>query len=587
MRIGSFERLGSYLSSKTGLYMYGKKKGGVGVYINSALARNFALPVGEASERSLAEFVNVSTGGVSGRAIRRGENLLFKKANGDYTTVTYQPTDGNRCGYLREKKRKTTNECLPLSALPNFEKLYGASRLRAGDVFFVVNIRTKTDMSNKTEYAVISEFFDALRKKLNSPSVIWIGDKNYVIMIAPDEEKSFFELAKREVELDGEFFGLALSYSVISADKTMSDQVQKLAFCAKKLEQGVLNGEYVFDEAEFFEYRKYPRGEELKKEISELELKYTPVLSVNSGRVKYFYVEPNDPRLADKALFGKASEYFNSTLTEKLVGAISNGVFPRYSYCIPLIGGEADTANLKRLSEIAESNIYVQISGRIRNSESSLASLAKEYRSAGIKVVIYDPELDCSELPKLRKIGFDAMKLAQNDRETVKICADFCKMFRMECLIGGIDGEESFIEARRLGVDLCTGALFAEPTDTPKKFQYAVPFILCDEEVQTEEHEEFEISLSRVAAGAIWGLFLEKATRFYDRKFSGKPLEKAEPLEAEELICEPLEYAEGLGAKKKRKEADSDLAKRKRQKKEIKQGKLKKTKKLKSRKVKK
>ena len=41
----------------------------------------------------------------------------------------------------------------------------------------------------------------------------------------------------------------------------------KLAFCAKKLEQGVLNGEYVFDEAEFFEYRKYPRGEELKKEI--------------------------------------------------------------------------------------------------------------------------------------------------------------------------------------------------------------------------------------------------------------------------------------------------------------------------------
>ena len=59
------------------------------------------------------------------------------------------------------------------------------------------------------------------------------------------------------------------------------------------------------------------------------------------------------------------------------------------------------------------------------------------------------------------------------------------------------------------------------------------------------------------------------------------PPEKAEPAQTEMAACEPLEYEEGLGAKKKRQEAESELAQKRRQKKEIKQGKLKKTKKLK------
>ena len=587
MSVGFFDRISLFFSSKTGLYLYGKRKGEIGVYISYPLANNFDLPVGTVSERSLAEFLSVSTGGVNGRNIRRGEDLLFKKADGSYTTVTYQPIDTDRRGYVREKKAKTTNECLPLSALPNFERLSVAARFRAGDVFLVVNIHTKTDISYKTEYAVIAEFFDALRKDLKSPSVIWIGDKNYVIMISPDEEKLFFELAKRGVELDGEFFELALSCALIPADKTTSDQTAKLAFCAVKLGHGVVRGKYIFNESEFFEYRKYKKGEALKNEIRGLELAFTPVLSVNSGRVKYFYAEPKDACLAEKALLGGEGEYFDRVLTDKLAEKISEGVQPKHGYCVRLTGGKADAPRLKRLSEIAESEMYVQINGRIKDSESRLASLVKEYKAAGVKTVIYDPELDAAELKKLRKIGFDALRLAEFDRETAKLCADFCRMFRMECLVDGIDSEESFIEARRLGVDLCMGVLFTEASDMPSKLRYPVPVILCDEEPKKEEREGFKISLSRIAAGGIWGLFGGKAVRYYESKLAEMPHEKAEPAEKETAACEPLEYEEGLGAKKNRKEAKSDLAQKRRQKKEIKQGKLKKTKKLKNGKVKK
>ena len=565
MSIGVFKKISSYLAYRSGGFSYGPNKNGVGVTVSEAMAKNFGLPERDISERSFDEFITASVGGVNGRKTRSGEDLLFLRHDGKYSLITYEPASAGLRGYLHEKKGKPSKECLPLSVLPNFERLCANALVRAGDLFAVARITPRENFGADYDYACIAEFFDLLRERTERPSVLWIGGRSYVIILKPEEKEIFSKICQAKIELEGRAVGLSVSTAIIPPNETSADQVQKLAFCAYKLSRGVLGGEYIFDKSEFYSYRNYSKKSRLENEIDAVELVFLPVVSVKSGNVKYFYVMPKDDNLPEKAIFGGMAKELDEAVIGKLSDMLLKGELPIASYCLPVFEKEPNKDMVKRIAELSKSKLYLEIRTRVSRPEPDLEKRVRALNKSGVGTVLFDPEISCDDFSEIRRAGFGTVKIASKDRSLISACSDFCRMYVMDCAVTDVSEESDFIELRRLGVDLCEGEIFSPPTSHPEKGFFSQPHILCDIEEQTVETDD---------------VLYAALSSSCERLEGTEPLEKADKL----TILEPterLEYTEGIGAKKKRRELKLDFAKRRRQKKEIKKGRLKKLKKLK------
>ena len=97
-----------------GYYPYDRKNSEAGVYISAAMAAEFSLPRGLMSERTFADFVMCSVGGVNGTGLKYASDLLFRKANGEYITVSYVPISENKSGYLQKDRHRKSKKYPPL-----------------------------------------------------------------------------------------------------------------------------------------------------------------------------------------------------------------------------------------------------------------------------------------------------------------------------------------------------------------------------------------------------------------------------------------------------------------------------------------
>ncbi len=576
-----------------GLYYYGYEKNGPCIYIDRAMSRNFYLPHGEISEKSLSKFVMRSIGGVNGRNIRKGDRLMFRKADGRYTLVTYEPMCKGKRGYVREIKPYMSNRCLPLSALPNFDRLEMSAVSRAGDTFCVIRITPYENRGEDFDYACIAEFFDLLRREMTKPSVFWLGGREYAVMIKPCDFEKFSEICKKDLTVDGMKIKLSVSRVIIPAEATLTDQAQKLSFCTQKLRRGTVSGEYIFEESDFYTYRKYTVGKALERKICKVETGFLPAVSVGSGRVKYFYAFPKGKKFAEEAVFGGYAERLDSELLRRLTDMLRGGELPKAAYCLQLCGESIDEAAISELAHVAENKIYIEIRVRAARYEDSIAQKIAAIKRAGAVPVVYDPEAEVCSLAAMRRMGAEVIRLADKSREKLKAFCDFCRFYNIDCAFFGVELAEDFIELRRLGLDICAGGLFSGPIDIPEKTLFSLPVITYEKEEEEEEKAEEEVrefDLTRFAVKTVYGFCAEEMNELlYTKK--RKPLDPMEKTDRTEKLLElekldgcelsHCEYEEGLGAKKKRKKAVSDRAQKRRQKKEIKKGRLKKEKKIK------
>ena len=576
-----FEKVSSFVGTMTGFYSYGYRKKEPGVYINRAVAKSFGLCQGMMSEDTLCDFVMRSVGGVNGRKIRCGERLLFKKSDGSYVTVTYEPMTEGKRGYVHEHRVRTGIKGDAFTSLPNFSAISSDAERRAGDAFFAVSITPYATRGETFDYACIAEFFDALRKRIKGTSVYWIGNREYIVMISPDKAESFVSLCKEDVALDGRPVKLSISRVFLPPKDTSVDQAKKLGFCVAKLRSGMENGEYTFSSDDYKEYLSMPKGSAQKRAAEAAELTFLPVISVKTGRAQYFRAELNDKKLAVSCFYGENSAIFGNSVMKKLTeGLLSKGL-PQLSYCVPVFGLDFDENALCELISAANGKIYLELNIRAQRYERAIIEAVRKIKKAGAIPAVFDAQMKACELSALQRMGFSVIRA--NNNNVLKDCADFCRMFRIDCAVYGVDTDDGFIAMRRVGADLCAGLSVSPYVDVPKDTAFAEPFVICEDEEKEEpikaDNEVFD--LSRFTAEMLYLGFEEEINGLVAPK-SCTPTEHLEELcgleRAKKGELVPCEYEEGIGAKKKRKKAKTDKAQKKRQKKEIKQGKLKKIK---------
>ena len=600
MGLTLFEKTSAWFGSLTGFYSYGKRNNEPGIYINHAVAKNFGLYNGMISETALDEFVMRSIGGVNGRKMRHGEQLMFKRHDGTYSAVTYEPMHHGKRGYVHEIRVKTTGECLPLSALPNFSRLCENAEYRAGDLFCVISISPYENRGETFDYAAIAEFFDSLRKRCAKPSVLWLGDREYVLMIKPEQRDELDKLCKEELLLDGRAVTFSVIKAYIEPRYTDAEQAQKIAFCLKKIRSGSLCGDYYFDHDEFERAKTLLRDASLSEKIKNTELSFLPVVSVKSGKAKYFYVAPKDASLKDSAIFSGLRDELDCCITEKLTEGIRNEKFPKLPYCISVCADKVPTEKIALLAKESTSPIYVEICARAHRIDKKIWECAEKIKLAGAIPVIFDPQMNISELSAVQRMGFRIIRVFGQSTKKLKGIADFCRVFGIECAVHGVDLDEDFINLRRSGVDLCAGNVLSEAVDVPTQIHFCEPHVICEEEENEEEPEPAKepepFDPSRFAAKMLCSVFSDEINSMIaprkcppmDKMECTEKTDPLEPIGKSDLV--PCEYEKGIGSKKekkkkhkdkekhKHKKEKSDKKKKKLQKKEIKKGKLKKIK---------
>ncbi len=577
-----FEVMSSVFGRLTGFYSYGYRKDEPGIYINEAIAENFGLHSGMMSEGALNDFVMRSIGGVNGRKMRHGEGLLFRKVDGRYVTVTYDPMKKGKRGYVQEHRLNKASGHKKISDLPNFARLVTNAEYHSGNVFFVLNITPYEYHGDTFDYACIAEFFDKLRRELTKPAVHWIGGREYVVMVKPEERELFLTICGEPVELNGKSIPLSISRITVEPQDTATDHAEKLEFCAKRLRAGISGRDYIFSAEDFEKYRKMPKLHETVGAIDRGDISFLPAVAVKTGYVKYFYVVPRADELAEHAWYSGLDAELDIMLIRSLTAGLADGILPQTSYCVPAYSGNIDVGALSVLCSSCKEKIYIELHMRSKRYEDSADELIASVKNAGAIPLLADNETELCSLDGVRRMGIEGFRITEENDEIIKGTADFCRTFGLDCAVFGADSDEKFIKLRRYGVDVAAGAVLSEKVELPEKMRFAEPQILCDEEPEPIERKPFD--LTRFCVKIIYNTFKDDIKKLSEIDISPDPIvptaaEPAEPLGESDL--EPLEYAEGIGAKKKRKEAVTDKAQRKRQKKEIKQGKLKKTKKMK------
>ena len=591
-----FDKISSIVSSFSSFYPFGHAKGEPGLRISDAMANRFGIRAGIISERELSDTVTVATGGVNGSAMRHADGVMFRRGDGKYIMVSYSPATENERGFIHEIHGSTSAKCPPISELPNFGKLSAALARRMDGNLCIVRIVPYTQRGEVFDYCCIAELFDNLRRTLSSPAVFWLGDKNYAVFIGGDELASFRRVLATPVTFGGESISFATAFAYIPPSET-GLAAEKLAFCLKRLGVGEVGCEYKFNADD---YRSYcfvkERGTELSKKIADwgFKFEYRPVVSVKTGYPECFWV---------RTVSGEAFVldcYYNNLLNEldramlgKLLSKLERGKLPVISYCVPIYGSDDNSDLLEKIvNKLRESGktLFVELEGRAPRYDDALAARVARYAALGARVCLSDREMEVRELPDIRRMGFCGVRIFNQNDSEIRACADFCRTYRMDCAVFGVSTEEKFISIRRLGVDFCRGDLFGAPTSYPEGNIFRLPTVETEEEPEPEPAEEAESSPAagfdpaREAAKLIYG----KVKRFVE---TDPHLEKRDPMDAMETVepMEPLESKteggleftereEGLGAKKKRKEITDPKKQEKRQKKEIKKGKLKKMK---------
>ncbi len=568
-----------------------RKDKGSGVCISAAMADEFSLPRGMMSERTLAEFIMCSVGGVNGVGIRYAEDILFKKANGEYIAVSYAPITESSNGYIHEMRHRHSKKHPPLSELPNFAMISANVKKRAGDVFCVMHMTPYIALDASSDYRCIAEFFDNLRKKLDRPSVFWLGDRDYFVAVKENELDAFDEICRGETSVDRQKINFSVEMAVIPPEHTKKDALEKLAFCVRKIKKGIKGEKYEFSDSDFEIYQKSRRNaDSIAKRMSydKLALAYQPYANVKSGYVKYFAVIPDDPELARDCILNGCENKLDEAIIDKLTKLLASGEIPKAPYCIALCGKEIDLEKIKYAASLlagADRQLFVEISARAARIDRSLAEKVELIKSAGAVPVIYDQSMKDFEICALQRMGFSVIK-TDLDSPAIKACADFCRTYNLDCAVAGVDTDEDFIKMRRLGVDVCSGVAVGSKTSDPTAVIYPQPHILCDEEPEEEKEveDEKEFDLTRFTVEKLYGRFGAPINELISPKptelmESMDAMEKREPLKEKlRRNLEPCEFEEGIGVGKKRKKARSVRAQKKRQKKEIKKGRLKKVK---------
>lgn len=584
-----FDNINIHTSKIFGYWSFGSKDNGSGVCISAAMADEFSLPRGMMSERALAEFIMCSVGGVNGIGIRYADDILFKKANGKYIAVSYAPASENAAGYIREVHHRGSKNCPPLSDLPNFEMISANVKKRAGDIFCVMHITPYIAHDAASDYRCIAEFFDNLRKKLDRPSVFWLGERDYFVAARENELDVFEDICRGEISIGRQKISFSVETAVIPPEHTKKDALEKLAFCLRKIKKGIKGEKYEFSESDFEIYQKSRRnadGVAERLSNSKLALAYLPYADVKSGYVKYFAVVPEDSELARDCILNGCENKLDEAIIDKLTKLLESGEIPKSPYCIALCGTEIDSKKIKYAASLladAGIQLFVEISARAARIDRSLAEKVERIEEAGAKAVIYDRNIKERELYAMQRMGFSVIK-TDLDSAALKACADLCRTYNLDCAVAGVDTDEDFIKMRRLGADVCSGAAVGAKTSDPTAVIYPQPHILCDEEPEEKVEEEKEFDLTRFTVEKLYGRFGAPINDL----ISPKPTEQMEHMESMERT-EPLdeklrrdlescEFEEGIGVGKKRKKAKSVRAQKKRQKKEIKKGRLKKVK---------
>lgn len=587
------------MNSFTAFYPFGYAKDEPGINISEAMAARFGLRAGNISEAELSDAVTVATGGVNGSTMRHAEGILYRRPDGKYMLVSYSPVHGKERGYLHELHGSASTKCTPISELPNFGKLSAALERRTDGLFCIMRVIPYSEKGEVWDYRCIAEFFDNLRRTLTSSAIFWLGEKNYAVLISPDELDVLRKVIGRPLEIGGEDIRFAVAFAYISpSDSGLA--AEKLAFCLKRLGAGVVGGFYKFNADD---YRNYSfvkeRRAELSKRLSEWAFKFEfrPVVSVKTGRAECFWVRSvsGDEFVLDCYYNGLWAE-LDRALLGKLISKLERGKLPVISYCIPLYSGED---NLDLVSELAEllaekgKTLYVEIEERVPRYDAALAARVARFHKLNTKVCLSDRETKPWELPDIHRMGFDGVRVFDQTDAEIKACADFCRTYRMDCAVFGVDTEDKFIALRRMGVDFCRGDLFGAPARFPEGDIFPLPIVEYEPEDEPEESEvekdgePKEFNPNRYMAKAIYSRLngvINSDPHLQPRepmeKMEGMettdPMERLEPDGGREL--EFTEREEGLGAKKKRKEITNPKKQEKRQKKEVKKGKLKKIK---------
>ncbi|MBQ8388745.1 MAG: EAL domain-containing protein [Clostridia bacterium] len=595
-----FEKISSLMSSFMAFYPFGLSKDEPGINISEAMATRFGLRAGNISEAELSDAVTVATGGVNGSTMRHADGILYRRPDGKYMMVSYSPIHGKERGYIHEVHGSSSaTKCPPISELPSFGKLSAALERRADGLFCVMRVVPYSEKGEVFDYRCIAEFFDNLRRILTSPAIFWLGEKNYAVLISPDELDVLRKVIGRPLEIGGEIIRFAVAFAYISpSDSGLA--AEKLAFCLKRLGAGAVGGVYKFNADD---YRNYcfvkERRTELSKRLSEWAFKFEfrPVVSVKTGRAECFWV---------RTVSGEGFVldcYYNGLLVEldrallgKLISKLERGKLPVVSYCVPLYSSED---NLDLVSELAEllaekgKTLYVELEERVSRYDAATAARVGRFRDLDAKVCLSDREIKPWELPDIHRMSFDGVRVFDQTDAEIKACADFCRTYRMDCAVFGVHTEDKFIALRRLGVDFCRGDLFGAPTKSPEGEIFPLPTVEYEPEEEPEEieadasGEQKEFNPNKYIAKAIYSklkgvingdpnLKPRDPMEKMEGMESTDPTEKLEPEEGGEL--EFTEREEGLGAKKKRKEITDPKKQEKRQKKEVKKGKLKKIK---------
>ena len=549
------------------------------------------MPRGTMSERALSEFLMCSVGGVNGANIRYAEDILFRKSSGEYIGVSCAPITENGEGYIQEVPHKRSKKHPPLSDLPNFAAIAANVKKRAGDIFCVIHITPYIAYDSVSDYRCIAELFDILRKKLNKPSVFWLGERDYFVAVKENELDTFAELCRSEIQIGAQKIKFSVEMTVIPSEHTKKDALEKLAFCVRKTKEGICGEKYEFSESDFSIYQKI-RGNvgsiDERLSCDKLELSYLPYANVKSGYIKYFSVMPDDADLARDCVFNGCADRFDEAIIDKLTKLLESGEAPHAPYCISICGSKIDAQKIKHLASIligSEQRIFVEISARAARIDRALEEKAKLIKDAGATPVIYDRNMKDFEACAMQRMGFEVIK-ADLDSGALKACADLCRTYNIDCAVAETNSNEDFIKMRRLGVDICSGAAVAQRTANPTQVIFPQPHILFEEEVPEEEDDddEKEFDLTRFTVEKLYARFGTPINDLISPKPT-EPMEHMENTEKTEKLTEklerdlePCELEEGIGVGKKRKKAKSARAQKKRQKKEIKKGRLKKVK---------
>lgn len=521
-------RLSAVVSGKNRhVYSFKSDRSGKTVFISERLAQYFEIDILQIDTESFKAILQKATNNRLQPDINKTERTVFvTPVTGRETFVLYacrKSVSGGFCGFLWDLTPELPHGVFGFCRSDNniAGGISNCNHIKASLADIVKNINTTMvfatiEISPHTsgtevydlefEQSSYKLFSELIRKEFTDCGVFYIKNGEFLAAFPPEnEEHKITDISTRMESILGVRYTLgekSFSYACkigyylesttnrVSEDR-ITEALNRLAFCKKKLNERYSGEMYVFSENDYDKYlssrARTSRLPDIFREKA-ISLCFQPIVSVKTAKTEFYEVlmrispelYPSTGMFIDDCISEGMDVELDNLVWQKLANGLEDGSIPANSYSVNMMGNTSIGESVERVAKSLSAKgctLYIEFTEHINVSEAMQQERYLKATEIGAKLSADDYGIAHSNLELLFKTRFEIVKIPSQfvsgiDKNPpsivfVKAIIDFAASIGVHCVAEGVETQEELAVLVSLGADYIQGYYFDKPLPVP------------------------------------------------------------------------------------------------------------------------